>query len=109
MDDIKNRLIITDRIFKRYSACGVRIGCIASKNKDLIAQILKLCQSRLCVPTIEQMGAAALVDVQDKYFEDVAEEYKKRRDIVYNSLSKMDGVICEQPHGAFYVVAKLPV
>lgn len=108
-DDLKDRVVITDSISKRYSACGARIGCIASKNKDLIAQILKLCQSRLCVPTIEQIGAAALVDVQSEYFESVAGEYKRRRDIVYNALSKMEGVICEKPHGAFYVVVKLPV
>lgn len=109
LSDIKDRVIITDSISKRYSACGARIGCIASKNKDLIKQILKLCQSRLCVATIEQIGAAALINVQDQYFKEVSEEYKKRRDIVYNALNKMDGVICEKPHGAFYVIAKLPV
>lgn len=109
LNDIKDRVIITDSISKRYSACGARIGCIASKNKELLKQILKLCQSRLCVATIEQIGASALINVQDKYFKEVSEEYKKRRDIVYEALSKMDGVVCEKPHGAFYVIAKLPV
>lgn len=109
IDDIADRVIITDSISKRYSACGARIGSIACKNKDLMKEILKLCQSRLCVPTIEQIGAAALINVTDEYFEEVVEEYKKRRDIVYNCLQEMDGVLCKQPHGAFYIIAKLPV
>lgn len=109
LTDISDRVIITDSISKRYSACGARIGSIASKNKELIKQILKLCQSRLCVATIEQVGAAELINVSDEYFKDVVEEYKKRRDIVYNALKNIDGVICEKPHGAFYVIAKLPV
>lgn len=109
LDDIKDRVIITDSISKRYSACGARIGCIASKNKDLMKQILKLCQGRLCVPTIEQVGAANLINVKDEYFEETNREYSKRRDVVYEALKNMDGVVCEKPHGAFYVIAKLPV
>ena len=109
LEDIADRVVIIDSISKRYSACGARIGSIASKNKDLISQILKLCQSRLCVATIEQIGAAALINVPKNYFSEVVEEYKKRRDIVYSSLNDIDGVICEKPNGAFYVIAKLPV
>jgi len=109
LDDIADRVIITDSISKRYSACGARIGSIASKNKDLIKQILKLCQSRLCVATIEQIGAAELINVSSNYFKEVVEEYKSRRDIVYEGLKNIDGVICEKPHGAFYIIAKLPV
>ncbi len=109
LEEIKDRVIITDSISKRYSACGARIGSIASKNKDLIKQILKLCQSRLCVATIEQIGASKLIDVTKDYFEKVNNEYVKRRDIVYNALSKIEGVICKKPHGAFYIIAKLPV
>lgn len=109
LNDISDRVIITDSISKRYSACGARIGWIASKNKDLIKQILKLCQGRLCVATIEQVGAANLINVPDEYFKETNEEYKKRRDVVYNALKEMDDVICEKPHGAFYIVAKLPV
>lgn len=107
--EIENNVIITDSISKRYSACGARIGCIASKNKTLIAQMLKLCQSRLCVPTLEQIGAAALVNVSKSYMENAILEYKKRRDIVFEALNKMDGVLCKKPSGAFYVIAKLPV
>lgn len=107
--EIEDRVVITDSISKRYSACGARIGCIASKNKTLIKQILKLCQGRLCVPTIEQVGAAALTNVTKDYFDKVVAEYKNRRDVVYNALKQMDGVLCEKPHGAFYIIAKLPV
>ncbi|WP_425449772.1 pyridoxal phosphate-dependent aminotransferase [Dethiothermospora halolimnae] len=109
LEDISDRVIITDSISKRYSACGARIGSIASKNKDLMKEIIKLCQSRLCVPTIEQIGAAALADLGKEYFDETVEEYRKRRDVVYDALSNMDGVICKKPHGAFYIIAKLPV
>lgn len=107
--EIANQVILTDSISKRYSACGARIGCIASKNKELITQMLKLCQSRLCVPTLEQIGAAALINVSSDYMDAAILEYKKRRDIVYSALNKMDGVLCKEPKGAFYVIAKLPV
>lgn len=109
LNDISDRVIIIDSISKRYSACGARIGSIASKNKQLIKQILKLCQSRLCVSTIDQIGAKELVNVPENYFKEVVDEYKKRRDIVYNALNDMEDVICKKPHGAFYVIAKLPV
>ena len=109
LEDIQDRVIITDSISKRYSACGARIGCVASKNKEIIWQILKLCQSRLCVATLEQVGAAKLVDVSKQYMEAAFEEYDKRRMIVYNALQEMDGVLCKLPKGAFYVTAKLPV
>ncbi len=109
IEEIKDRVIITDSISKRYSACGARIGCIASKNKDLISQILKLCQSRLCVATLEQVGASKLVDVSQDYMKEAFNEYKKRRDVVYNALQEMDGVMCKKPKGAFYMIAKLPV
>ncbi|QSX05370.1 pyridoxal phosphate-dependent aminotransferase [Sedimentibacter sp. zth1] len=109
LEGIDDRLILTDSISKRYSACGARIGCIVCKNKELMGQIMKLCQARLCVPTIEQVGAAALVDVSPEYMKNAIAEYQLRRDVVYSALEKMDGVICEQPKGAFYIIAKLPI
>ena len=109
LPEIADRVIITASISKRYSSCGARIGCIASKNKDLMKQIMKLCQGRLCVATIEQTGAANLINVPDEYFAETKNEYSKRRDVVYNALKNMNDVVCEKPHGAFYVVAKLPV
>ncbi|MCT4565190.1 MAG: pyridoxal phosphate-dependent aminotransferase [Maledivibacter sp.] len=107
--EISDRVIIVDSISKRYSACGARIGSIASKNKDLINQILKLCQGRLCVPTLEQIGAVELYSVPQDYFDSVHDEYQKRRDIVFEALEQIPGVICKKPTGAFYVIAKLPV
>lgn len=109
MKSIQDRVVIVDSISKRYSACGARIGSLASKNKELIKQILKLCQGRLCVPTLEQLGAAALYQTPDSYLHDINAEYVKRRDLVYNTLNEMPGVLCKKPTGAFYVVAKLPV
>lgn len=109
LKEIADRVIIVDSISKRYSACGARIGSVASKNKDLIAQILKLCQGRLCVPTLEQIGAVELYSVPQDYFKGVHEEYQSRRDIVYNALKEIPNIICEKPRGAFYVIAKLPV
>ncbi|RQD67201.1 MAG: pyridoxal phosphate-dependent aminotransferase [Tindallia sp. MSAO_Bac2] len=106
---IQDRVIIVDSISKRYSACGARIGSIASKNKELIKQILKLCQVRLCVPTLEQIGATQLYKTPSAYLQKVNKEYAKRRDIVMNTLNEVSGVICKKPAGAFYVIAKLPV
>lgn len=107
--EAEDRVIIVDSVSKRYSACGARIGSIASKNKELIQEIMKLCQGRLCVPTIEQLGAIELYKTPTSYFNEVNEEYTKRRDIVYHALQKMDGVICKEPKGAFYVSVKFPV
>ena len=109
IEKVKDRVIIVDSVSKRYSACGARIGCVASKNKDYIKAILKLCQARLSVPTLEQLGAIELYNTDNSYLKDVNEEYRKRRDVLYDELIKVPGVICEKPTGAFYIVAKLPV
>ena len=106
---IDDRLIIIESVSKRYSACGARIGAICSKNTELMKNILKLCQARLCVATLEQIGAAALYALPDSYAGTVRDEYQKRRDIVFETLQKIPGVVCEKPTGAFYVVVKLPV
>ena len=109
MKDVEDRVIIIDSVSKRYSACGARIGSIACKNKKFMAEVMKVCQGRLCVATIEQLGAAALYDTPASYFKEVNDEYRKRRDVLYEELMKADGVICGKPMGAFYIVAKLPV
>lgn len=109
LPEIADRVIIVDSVSKRYSACGARIGSLASKNKDFSKQVLKLCQGRLCVPTLEQVGAAALYGTPTSYLDEVNEEYQKRRNTLYKALQEMPGVICEEPKGAFYVVIKMPV
>ncbi|MBU3153757.1 pyridoxal phosphate-dependent aminotransferase [Clostridium estertheticum] len=109
MKDIEDKVILIDSISKRYSACGARIGLVASKHKYLMAQMLKLGQSRLCVPVIEQVAAANLINTPKSYFTEVKKEYEERRNILYKYLLKIPGVICEKPTGAFYIVAKLPI
>ncbi|GAB4222186.1 MAG: pyridoxal phosphate-dependent aminotransferase [Francisella sp.] len=106
---VEDRVIIVDSVSKRYSACGARIGSLCSKNKEFIKEVTKLCQARLCVPTLEQIGAAALYEVSEDYLKEVNTEYQKRRDITYEAILKMDNVICKKPTGAFYVIAKLPI
>ena len=107
--EVEDRVIIIDSVSKRYSACGARVGSIASKDKSLISHILKLCQGRLCVSTLDQIGSAKLYQMPKSYFDEVNKEYKNRRDVLYNELMKVKGVICKKPRGAFYILAKLPV
>lgn len=109
MPELDNNLIMIDSVSKRYSACGARIGCIISKNKELSKQIIKCCQARLCSPILEQVGAAALYTTPVSYLEDVNKEYKKRRDTIAAALAKLPGVKASEPKGAFYVMVSLPV
>ncbi|MFA0816515.1 MAG: pyridoxal phosphate-dependent aminotransferase [Anaerofustis sp.] len=104
-----DRLVIIDSVSKRFSACGVRIGCIASKNKEFIAQGLKLCQSRLCAPYVEQVGAAALIRSDERSIHEAASAYKRRRDVCMSHIEKMEGVSSKRPQGAFYFIVKLPI
>ncbi len=109
MEGIEDRAIMLDSVSKRYSACGARVGTIVTKNMDVINSALKFGMARLCPPTLEQLGAEASIDTEDKYFEEVMEEYKNRRDTMVSMLSKMPGVVAPNPKGAFYLIAKLPV
>ncbi len=107
--DIDDNLVIIDSVSKRFSACGARIGCVVTKNKDLQQAILKFCQSRLSVATIDQIGAASLYSVDQEFFARSKEEYRRRRDAVVHHLRNIPGVLVEEPMGAFYVMARLPV
>ena len=107
--DIDENLVIIDSVSKRFSACGARIGCVVTRNKQLQAALLKFCQSRLSVATVDQLGAAALYSVDHEFFRECKAEYKKRRDTVIRKLKKIPGVQVEEPMGAFYVMASLPV
>lgn len=107
--DASENIILIDSVSKRFSACGARIGVVISKNKEFMHHFLKLCQARLSVATLDQIASAALYTVDKSYFEDVRTEYKKRRDTVYGALLKIPGVVCAEPQGAFYLMAKLPV
>ena len=107
--DIDDNLVIIDSVSKRFSACGARVGCVITKNKELQQALLKFCQSRLAVATIDQLGAAALYQVDQEFYQRSKEEYRRRRDVVVDRLRKIPGVVVEEPMGAFYVMASLPV
>lgn len=108
-EEIKDRVILIDSISKKYSACGARIGSIASKNVEFNEKALKMCQVRLCVSTLDQIGAGAMDIVDDAYVERNRKIYKDRRDALQKRLSKLEGVVAPVPEGAFYIVIKLPV
>ena len=107
--DIDENLVIIDSVSKRFSACGARVGCVVTRNKELQAALLKFCQSRLAVATVDQVGAAALYSVDHDFFRICKAEYQRRRDTVIAKLRKIPGVVVEEPMGAFYVMASLPV
>jgi len=85
------------------------VGCVVTRNKELQAALLKFCQSRLSVATIDQIGAASLYNVDHEFFRISKEEYRRRRDTVVSCLRQIPGVVVEEPMGAFYVMASLPV
>lgn len=108
-EDLAENAIIIDSVSKRFSACGARVGCIVSRNHQLHEQLAKLSQARLSVATIDQVGATALYNIQGDYFAETRDEYRRRRDTIYEGLMQIPGVVCSKPQGAFYVMAKLPV
>ncbi len=107
--DASENVVVLDTVSKRFSACGARVGCILSRNKQLMAHAMKMCQARLCVATLDQVASAALYEVGPEYFAAVRDEYKRRRDTCMEGLAKIPGVICKCPKGAFYIMAALPV
>ena len=107
--ELENNAILIDSLSKRFSACGARIGMIATKNKEVLQTVLKFAQQRLSPPTVEQLGAIAMFDVEEHYFTKVNTEYRKRRDTLVEGLNKIDGVKCHIPGGAFYCIVQLPV
>jgi len=109
LEGIDENVILIDSVSKRYSACGARLGWLASKNKELISTTLKFAQARLSPPTYGQVMAEAAIDTPDEYFVKVKAEYVARRDAVVEGINKIDGAFCPNPEGAFYVVARLPI
>ena len=105
----EEHVVLVDSVSKRFSACGARVGCIISRNRELMAQALKYCQARLSVATLDQIAAAALYSVGPEYFEAVRVEYKRRRDTVVRKLAGIPGVVYQCPKGAFYLMAALPI
>ena len=109
LEGLNDHAVVIDSTSKRYSMCGIRIGCIVSKNKEVISTALKFAQVRLSPPTFGQVAAEAALQTPKSYFDKVSSEYLSRRDLLVDSLNKIDGVICPKPKGAFYAIAQLPV
>jgi aspartate aminotransferase len=107
--DMEQQVVVLDSASKRFSACGARVGFLVSKNTEIVDAALRMGQARLSSPTIEQEAVAAAFDLTSDFYKKVAEEYRKRRDLLYRRLCAMPGVSCERPEGAFYLMARLPV
>ena len=107
--EAQDRVIMVDSISKRYSACGARIGCLISKNKEVMKSVLKFAQARLCAPTIDQWAANQAISLGEEYFQKILAKYDARRNLVFDELNKIEGVVCQKPQGAFYIMAKLPI
>ena len=105
----EDNVIVIDSVSKRFSACGARVGCVISKNREFMAQVMKWCQCRLASATVDQIASAALYGMDPDYFEAVRAEYKLRRDTMVAKLKEIPGVVCGVPKGAFYVMCALPV
>lgn len=106
---IDQNVILLDSISKRYSACGARIGVMISRNRDIVSTALKFAQARLSPPTFGQIAGEEAINTPDSYISGVLDEYVKRRNLVVESINKMEGCFCPNPGGAFYVMARLPI
>lgn len=106
---LEENAIMIDSVSKRYSMCGARIGCIVSKNKELMATAMKFAQARLSPPTFAQIASEAALDTPQSYFDEVISEYRERRDTLVAELNKIEGVKVANPKGAFYCIAELPI
>ena len=106
---MEERTIVMDSVSKRYSLCGARVGCLVSRNPEVMDSCLKLSQARLCSPLVDQLVSKAALELPDNYFEVTVAEYRRRRDAVYDELSRIPGVVTNRPSGAFYNIARLPV
>lgn len=106
---LEEHAIMIDSVSKRYSMCGARIGCLASKNKEVMKTAMKFAQARLSPPTFAQIASEAALDTPQDYFNEVIEEYTSRRNTLIKGLEEIDGVIVAKPKGAFYCIAQLPI
>ena len=105
----EENVVVIDSVSKRFSACGARVGCVISKNRQFMSEAMKWCQCRLASATVDQIAAAALYGMDPSYFDAVRDEYRLRRDTMVHKLQEIPGVICRMPKGAFYVMCALPV
>lgn len=108
-DSLKEHAIMIDSVSKRYSMCGARIGCLVSKNKEVIQTALKFAQARLSPPTLAQIASEAALETPQSYFDAVINEYVDRRNTLIQELQKIEGIKVAKPKGAFYCIAELPI
>ena len=109
IDELNQNTILIDSVSKRYSMCGARVGCIVTKNKEVLETALKFAQARLSPPSLGQVAGEAALNTPKNYFTEVINEYVNRRDLLVEGLNKIDGIICPKPSGAFYCIAQLPI
>ncbi|NOX37971.1 MAG: pyridoxal phosphate-dependent aminotransferase [Calditrichaeota bacterium] len=109
LEGLEDRTVVVDSVSKRYSACGARVGCLVTRNAEVLEAALKFGQARLSPPTLDQMAANAALQAPQSYLQEVIEEYRRRRDVVFDALSRIPGVFGLKPRGAFYTIVKLPV
>ena len=102
-------MIVVDSISKRFSCCGARIGAVITRNGEINQSLLKFAQARLCPPSVEQKAALAAYRMGRDYFQEVRNEYQKRRDILYEGLRNIPGIVIHKPQGAFYIIIRLPI
>ncbi|MCL2073188.1 MAG: pyridoxal phosphate-dependent aminotransferase [Marinilabiliaceae bacterium] len=109
LEGIENNVIMVDSVSKRYSECGIRIGALITRNKEVFATALKFAQARLSPPTLGQIAAEASLDAPKEYFNEVYDEYINRRNFLVDKLNKIPGVYTPLPKGAFYTTVRLPI
>ena len=109
LEGMERNVVMIDSVSKRYSMCGVRLGTLVSRNRDIIDAALKMGQARLCPPYLAQVAAEAALDAPASYFKEVHDEYAARRDCIVEALNRIEGVYCPKPKGSFYSIVKLPI
>jgi len=109
LDGIEENVILIDSVSKRYSECGIRIGTLVTKNKDVRRNVMKFCQARLSPPLLGQIAAEASMDASEEYMLETYNEYLERRKFLIDGLNRIPGVYSPIPMGAFYTVARLPI
>jgi aspartate aminotransferase len=107
--EIEDRAIVVDSISKRFSCCGARIGAVISRNKEVMQSVVKFAQARLCPPTLEQKMALAAYRMGRDYFAPVQKEYQHRRDVLYEGMKDIPGIVIRKPQGAFYYIIRIPI
>ena len=109
IDELNQNTILIDSVSKRYSMCGARVGCMVTKNKEVLETALKFAQARLSPPSLGQVAGEAALNAPKSYFTEVIDEYVNRRNLLIEGLNKIDGITCPKPSGAFYCIAQLPI